>query len=132
MKKTLTVAILAIMLSVVSVTFSNANYKPPPEKLQPQPDVVCVCETAYCDCIGDCVTQYFVCLVGTLGTPFYIGCTVAKSVCEQLCEEDYDKIIRETCYPSEPTTPDRINQCVSDCVYRGGDHLDCMVSCGAY
>ena len=124
------VVIYVIALCLLSARISSAYMKPLPEPLPKNDDVVCVCETQYCDCKAGCESIYVMCMLFSLGTASP-ACTVAKLSCEIGCAADNDPIVKYTCYTAEPTPVDIYNQCVSDCMYKtGGDRLYCIVKCG--
>ena len=135
-KKTITLAILIIMLSVVGTNVLYAKMDAPVTQLEPTPDWQCVCETAYCDCVYDCGTPFAACLIGSgllgrLPWDAYEDCQNLLELCKWDCEENWGDDVEYTCYglEEEPTPEEIINSCFNDCSRSGLTKMQCYEVC---
>ena len=138
MKRTIALAMLVVMFSVVSADLSHARMDREviPTRLDPVPEERCFCETMYCDCVYDCGTPWAMCVLvsAVLGRGFFTAwddCDILKEVCIDDCESTFGHDVQYTCeYGVQDQTPEEIiNQCLRDCQQNGGSRMDCYAWC---
>ena len=112
-----------------------------PGRLDPVPDERCFCGTPYCDCVYDCESAYWMCVLGTLGAGKIpgvdLGCDALKWFCKNDCEKQFGKDVRWTCPQHDTSTDPRdkiseIEKCwkICDDVPDAQQRFQCRESCG--
>jgi hypothetical protein len=133
MKRIFVLGMLVTALSIGNINPSNAVLlrDETPDRLDPEPEGYCVCSKPVCHCLEDCSFENTLCSLG-LPFPLSLICIPIKNACEDDCYDWWGDEPSYTCYPQEPTPYDRITDCTSRCIQKGGTRVDCLMDCGGY